>query len=218
MEIAPSLLGANLLDLGNEIRKCELAGIHMLHFDHMDGHFVPNISFGPAFVKAVREKTKLFLDVHLMLSDPLRYIDVYAQAGADRITIHQEIENPMEALCAIKEKGLQAGLAIKPATSPTEVIPYFNLLDQILVMTVEPGFGGQLLREDCVSKLPVLKGIIKNASHNIVLEVDGGIKLSNAEHVIRAGAECLVMGTGFFQSEHPEQIVRSLMLGADDCD
>ena len=162
IEISPSVLGADLMNLGNEIRRVEELGIGWLHLDHMDGHFVPNISFGPDFVRAMRRQTELFLDVHLMLSEPMKYIETYAKAGADLITVHVEADDDAETMLrAIAAQGVKAGLSIKPATPAKAIEPLLPLCDLVLVMTVEPGFGGQSLREDCIAKIPELKDMIK---------------------------------------------------------
>lgn len=144
IEISPSVLGANLMCLGEEIRRVEKLGIGWLHLDHMDGHFVPNISFGPDFVSAMRKQTKLFLDVHLMLSEPMKYIETYAKAGADLITVHVEADDDAETMLrAIAAQGIKAGISIKPDTPVQAIEPLLPLCDLVLVMTVEPGFGGR---------------------------------------------------------------------------
>ena len=194
IEISPSVLGANLMCLGEEIRRVEELGIGWLHLDHMDGHFVPNISFGPDFVSAMRKQTKLFLDVHLMLSEPMKYIETYAKAGADLITVHVEADDDAETMLrAIAAQGIKA----------------------VLVMTVEPGFGGQSLREDCVAKIPELKAMIEKSGRDILIEVDGGVKRENAEKVVRAGADVLVMGTGLFRADDPKAVVREVLACAE---
>ena len=180
VEISPSVLGADLMRLGEEIKMAESLGIHWLHLDNMDGHFAPNISFGPDFVRAIRRQTNLFLDTHLMLSRPMQYIEAYAKAGADLITVHVE----------------------------AELLP---LCDLVLVMTVKPGFGGQTLREDCVAKIPEIRKMIERTGRDILIEVDGGVKQSNAARVIDAGADVLVMGTGLFRAEDPKAVVQSVM-------
>ena len=212
--ISASVLGADLMNLGAELRRAEQLGVTWLHLDQMDGHFVPNISFGPEFVAAMRKATGLFLDVHLMLSHPMRYIDAYADAGADLIVVHAEAEDdPQAALRAIAARGIKAGICIKPGTPPEAIRPLLPLCDLVLVMTVEPGFGGQSLMEDCVAKLPVLKEMIAKTSRDILLEVDGGVKLGNARRVIEAGADVLVIGTGLFRAPDPQAVVDSVRAG-----
>ncbi|MBP3523528.1 MAG: ribulose-phosphate 3-epimerase [Clostridia bacterium] len=211
IHISPSVLGADLMRLGEEIELVERLGLTWLHIDNMDGHFVPNISFGPDAVTAIRRKTKLFLDVHLMLSNPRQYIAEYARAGADLITVHAEIEDDVEDLLReIAALGVKTGLSIKPGTRPEEIRRLLPLCDLVLVMTVEPGFGGQSLREDCLQKLPVLRRMIDACGRDIFLEVDGGIKMDNAHRVVEAGANVLVTGTGLFRAEAPEAFVAAL--------
>ena len=216
IEISPSVLGANLMCLGEEIRRVEELGIGWLHLDHMDGHFVPNISFGPDFVSAMRKQTKLFLDVHLMLSEPMKYIETYAKAGADLITVHVEADDDAETMLrAIAAQGIKAGISIKPGTPVQAIEPLLPLCDLVLVMTVEPGFGGQSLREDCVAKIPELKAMIEKSGRDILIEVDGGVKRENAEKVVRAGADVLVMGTGLFRADDPQAVVREVLACAE---
>ena len=216
IEISPSVLGANLMCLGEEIRRVEELGIGWLHLDHMDGHFVPNISFGPDFVSAMRKQTKLFLDVHLMLSEPMKYIETYAKAGADLITVHVEADDDAETMLrAIAAQGIKAGISIKPDTPVQAIEPLLPLCDLVLVMTVEPGFGGQSLREDCVAKIPELKAMIEKSGRDILIEVDGGVKRENAEKVVRAGADVLVMGTGLFRAADPKAVVREVLACAE---
>lgn len=216
IEISPSVLGANLMCLGEEIRRVEELGIGWLHLDHMDGHFVPNISFGPDFVSAMRKQTKLFLDVHLMLSEPMKYIETYAKAGADLITVHVEADDDAETMLrAIATQGIKAGISIKPDTPVQAIEPLLPLCDLVLVMTVEPGFGGQSLREDCVAKIPELKAMIEKSGRDILIEVDGGVKRENAEKVVRAGADVLVMGTGLFRADDPKAVVREVLACAE---
>lgn len=216
IEISPSVLGANLMCLGEEIRRVEELGIGWLHLDHMDGHFVPNISFGPDFVSAMRKQTKLFLDVHLMLSEPMKYIETYAKAGADLITVHVEADDDAETMLrAIAAQGIKAGISIKPGTPVQAIEPLLPLCDLALVMTVEPGFGGQSLREDCVAKIPELKAMIEKSGRDILIEVDGGVKRENAEKVVRAGADVLVMGTGLFRVDDPKAVVREVLACAE---
>ena len=216
IEISPSVLGANLMCLGEEIRRVEELGIGWLHLDHMDGHFVPNISFGPDFVSAMRKQTKLFLDVHLMLSEPMKYIETYAKAGADLITVHVEADDDAETMLrAIAAQGIKAGISIKPGTPVQAIEPLLPLCDLVLVMTVEPGFGGQSLREDCVAKIPELKAMIEKSGRDILIEVDGGVKRENAEKVVRAGADVLVMGTGLFHADNPKAVVREVLACAE---
>ena len=206
--LSPSVLGADLMRLGEEIEKAERLGVRWLHLDNMDGHFAPNISFGPDFVRAIRKKTNLFLDVHLMLETPMKYIDAFARAGADMITVHYEAkDDPMTMLRKIRSLGIQSGLSINPHTPPDAVRRYLPYCDLVLVMTVEPGFGGQRLRSYCLDKLPVLRRMMDETGRQIHISVDGGIKTDNLEDAVRAGADVLVMGTGFFRAERPEELM-----------
>ena len=206
--LSPSVLGADLMRLGEEIEKAERLGVRWLHLDNMDGHFAPNISFGPDFVRAIRKKTNLFLDVHLMLETPSKYIEAFARAGADMITVHYEAKDDARAmLYKIKTMGLQSGLSINPHTSPEAVRELLPYCDMVLVMTVEPGFGGQKLRSYCLDKLPVLRRMMAETGRQIHISVDGGIKVDNLEDAVRSGADVLVMGTGFFRSERPEELM-----------
>ena len=206
--LSPSVLGADLMRLGEEIEKAERLGVRWLHLDNMDGHFAPNISFGPDFVRAIRKKTNLFLDVHLMLDHPMKYIDTFARAGADMITVHDEAKDDTQLMLRkIRSLGLKSGLSINPHTNPEVVRKYLPDCDLVLVMTVEPGFGGQKLRGYCIDKLPVLRRMMAEAGRQIHISVDGGIKLDNLEDAVRAGADVLVMGTGFFRAEQPEKLM-----------
>ena len=216
IELAPSILSADFSRLGEDVKQIENAGAHLIHVDVMDGHFVPNISFGPDFVSAMRKQTKLFLDVHLMLSEPMKYIETYAKAGADLITVHVEADDDAETMLrAIAAQGIKAGISIKPDTPVQAIEPLLPLCDLVLVMTVEPGFGGQSLREDCVAKIPELKAMIEKSGRDILIEVDGGVKRENAEKVVRAGADVLVMGTGLFRADDPKAVVREVLACAE---
>lgn len=209
--LSPSVLGADMMRLGEEIEKAERLGVRWLHLDNMDGHFAPNISFGPDFVRAIRKKTKMFLDVHLMLDHPMKYIDTFARAGADMITVHYEAKDDVRLMLRkIRSLGIQSGLSINPHTKPEDIRKFLPLCDMILVMTVEPGFGGQKLREYCLNKLPVLRRMMEQNGRQIHISVDGGIKEENLELAVRMGADVLVMGTGFFKSENPEKLMKLL--------
>ena len=200
--LAPSLLAANQSALGEGVKIAETAGAHCLHLDIMDGHFVPNISFGPDVVRSLRESSNLFFDVHLMLSNPNQHYESFIRAGADLITIHVEPENLIqETVYAIKNCGVLAGIAINPETDVDAVMPYLKMVDLVLVMTVYPGFGGQKLITSCLDKVRTLKEKKLKLGLGFKIEVDGGINLENAKMCVDAGADTLVCGTSFYQSE-----------------
>ena len=211
IRVSASILGADLLRLGEEIELAEKSGVQWLHLDHMDGHFAPNISFGPDFVRAIRKKTDLFLDVHLMFTNPMDYVDIYCRAGSDMITVHAEADDdPRKVLKKIKANKKMAGICINPHTPPEMIQKLLPLCDHVLVMTVEPGFGGQKMRGYCLDKVSVVADMIKKTGREISIAVDGGVKLENAEAVVQAGANVLVMGTGFFKAENPQQVVSEI--------
>ena len=213
MIFAPSLLGANLLNLAEEVRRVENWGAEWIHFDQMDGHFVPNISFGPAFVAAVRKQTGLYLDVHLMLSRPMDYIDAFADAGADGITVHAEAEEPEAVLRKIRGRGLKAGICVNPGTPASVLKPLLPLADLALIMTVQPGFGGQKMRPECLEKAGEIRAMAKEAGRNVLIEADGGINAENAGQALAAGVDVLVMGTGLFRADDPAGIMAAIRGG-----
>ena len=211
IRISASVLGADLLRLGEEIEMAERAGVQWLHLDHMDGHFTPNISFGPDFVRAIRKKTDLFLDVHLMFTNPMEYIDVYCRAGSDMITVHAEADDdPLRVINRIRMNGKKAGVSINPHTPPEKIARLLPVVDHVLVMTVEPGFGGQKLRGYCLDKVSVIFDMIRKTGRDITIAVDGGVKVENAKDVVESGANVLVMGTGLFGAEDPARVVQEI--------
>ncbi len=205
-KIAPSILAANTMRLGEAARRIVDTGCDYIHFDVMDGVFVPNISFGPAVLRDMKAEFDAVYDVHLMLIDPLNYIDVFAKNGANAITVHVEANHFEESIARIRELGLTVGASLKPATPADELRPYFAQLDRILVMTVEPGFGGQKLNEDMYYKIRALREM----SFTGDIEVDGGINLTNAPLLAQTGADTLVMGTTFFTTDDPAGLVRQV--------
>ena len=203
IKISPSILAADILNMGADIQRIVDCGIDYLHMNMMDGHFVPNISYGPAVVKAVNKAFDTPLDVHLMLSEPERYIDAFVEAGSDILTIHAETANFASTLEQIRSKGIGVGASIKPNTPASALYPYLDKLDLILVMTVEPGFGGQSFMESCVEKVRQLR----TQGFKGILNVDGGINMQNAKICTDAGADMLVMGTALFQVNNPQEVV-----------
>ncbi len=211
IKISPSLLAADFSCLAKEVQAMDTAGAAYLHLDVMDGHFVPNISMGPCVISALRGHTKACFDVHLMISDPLSYIEDYVKAGADLITFHTECSSDIrKTIDRIHSFGKAAGLAIKPATPVSELLPYLNDIEMALVMTVEPGFGGQKFMQGPVSKISELYGIVQQQGLRLDIEVDGGISDLTAPAVCAAGANVLVAGSALFSKEDYREAVRTL--------
>ncbi len=200
--ISPSILSCDFLRLGDEIRDIEEAGADLIHVDVMDGHFVPNITIGPMFVEALRRINKKPLDVHLMIDNPAQYVEEFARAGSDIITIHAETDNHLfRTIDLIKGSGARAGISFNPAT-PLHLLDHvIHVVDLVLIMTVNPGFGGQSYIPSMAEKIAEARSMIDKAGRYIDLEVDGGIKASNAKAVVDAGANILVMGTEIFHSD-----------------
>ncbi len=211
IKISPSILACDFANLQSEIKKVEDAGVEYLHIDVMDGIFVPNITLGPCVVSAIRKYSNLFFDVHLMITDPIRYIDDFAKAGADLITIHVESTFDVSAaIDRIKANGKKVGLSIKPNTKPEILKPYLDRVDLILVMTVEPGFGGQSFIEATVDNIKACAAMIAQSGREIELEVDGGVSPKNAHVVKDAGANVIVAGSAVFGSSDIPGTVREL--------
>jgi ribulose-phosphate 3-epimerase len=211
IEIAPSILAANFANLGQDIRAVEQAGATMLHVDVMDGHFVPNISIGVPVVASLRKATALTLDVHLMIEKPERYVDAFADAGADWISVHQETCPHLDrTLRAIRENGCKAGVVINPATPVATLEEALGAADFVLVMSVNPGFGGQKFIPGTLAKLQRLKELRARHSHAYRIEVDGGVGADNVAEIARAGAEILVAGTSVFHAGDPGEAFRKL--------
>ncbi len=209
--IAPSLLAADFARLGEETRAVEAAGADWLHLDIMDGHFVPNITFGPLVVKALRKHTAMPLDVHLMIAPADPYIAAFAEAGADIISVHPESGPHLHrTLQLIRSLGKKAGVVLNPATPVSAVAHVMDLLDVIMVMTVNPGFGGQAFIASQLSKIATLRQMIDETGRDIILQIDGGITPATAPKVLQAGADCLIAGTAVFGAPDYAQAISAL--------
>ena len=203
MLVSPSILSADFSKLAADLKTVDKSD--MLHIDVMDGVFVPNISFGMPIISSIRDKFDITFDVHLMITDPLPDIEDFKKAGADIITVHYEAKNAEESLKKIKKLGLKAGLSLKPATKVSEIESLLPLCDLVLVMTVEPGFGGQKLIPECVGKATELKKIREEKGYSYIIEADGGINLQNYPSLGEAGVDCSVMGSAVFGIEAGER-------------
>lgn len=201
IQIAPSILSADFMRLGQEIHAAEDAGADLLHLDIMDGHFVPNITIGPAIVAAIRKITKLPLDVHLMIEDPDKFLADFVAAGADYLTVHAEASVHLHRTVQwIREKGVKAGVSINPATPVSQLESIIADIDLVLLMSVNPGFGGQKFIPATMDKIKKVKEMIRASDSRALIEIDGGVKQENAKEIADAGADILVMGSAFFES------------------
>ena len=206
--ISPSILSADFANLERDIKRVEEAGADWLHVDVMDGHFVPNITIGVPVVKSIKKVASIPLDVHLMIENPEKYIEPFAKAGADILTFHYEAVQDVKGIIdLIKSFGVKAGMSIKPKTNAEDVIQYLNDLDLLLIMTVEPGFGGQSFMSDCADKLPVIK---ENAHEKLIIQVDGGINAETARICTSKGANSLVAGNYIYNSPNIQKAIDSL--------
>ena len=212
VRIAPSILSANFAKLGEDIAKVEGAGAQMLHVDVMDGHFVPNITIGPPVVKSLRAVTKLPLDVHLMISDPDRYIPAFVEAGANILTVHAEATVHLDrTLNLIRSFKVGAGVSINPATPLSAVEHALGIADMLLIMSVNPGFGGQSFIPYTLEKIRRARQIIEERNYRCVIEVDGGIDVANLADVVKAGAEVIVAGSAIFKAPDPAGKVKEML-------
>lgn len=212
-KVAPSILAADFVNLERDIHDIEKNGADWIHVDVMDGSFVPNFSFGLPALKAIRDVTDMTLDVHLMIEKPMRYVERFVAAGADWLTIHIEAdsqENTIKALQLIRSMGCRAGISLKPGTKAEEAEPYLALCDLILVMTVQPGFGGQKFKEDMMPKLRSLRSRLDEVNPGCILSVDGGVDRNTAPICKANGAEVLVTGSAYFKAADRCEYVRTL--------
>ncbi|MGZ3605752.1 MAG: ribulose-phosphate 3-epimerase [Thermodesulfobacteriota bacterium] len=210
-QIAPSILSADFSRLGEEVGAVEKAGADVIHVDVMDGHFVPNITIGPLVVKGLKKLTSLPLDVHLMIERPERYVETFAEAGSDWITIHAEVCSHLKAMVKrIRQLRVRPGIVLKPATSLNVLYPVLDDLDLVLIMSVNPGFGGQSFIPSALKKIERLRKIVDRDGYRLEIEVDGGIKIENIREVAKAGGDIFVVGTGIFKTRDYEETVRIL--------
>jgi len=202
IKVSPSMLSADFSRLGEELRRVEAAGADWVHIDVMDGMFVPNITIGPSVVKALRPVSKIPFDVHLMIDDPARYVKDFSDAGADMITVHAESKGDIaDAIHKIRELGRSPGISINPGTPFSDVIRYMKDVDLILIMTVQPGFGGQAFREDCIQKIAEAREFIDKNKLNVEVVIDGGINRETGKKCAEAGATVLAAGSSLFSAK-----------------
>jgi ribulose-phosphate 3-epimerase len=210
-KIAPSILSADFSRLGDEVRNVEKAGADVIHVDVMDGHFVPNLTIGPLVVQGLKKLTSLPLDVHLMIENPERYIEAFAQAGSDWITLHAEacprLKGVIKKICQLN---VRPGIVLKPATPLKTLYPILDDIDLVLIMSVNPGFGGQCFIPSTLKKIARLRKMIDENQYPLEIEVDGGIKVENIREVSKAGADIFVVGTGIFKTGNYKETIRKL--------
>lgn len=205
--VAPSILSADFSKLREEVQMVEKAGSEYIHIDIMDGHFVPNLTMGPCVVSSIRPHSKAVFDVHLMIENPEKYVESFAKSGADILTVHYESTKDMKALInQIKALGVKVGITINPPTPVEVILPYIDDVDMVLIMTVNPGFGGQSLIKECLDKIKFLR---KNYP-DLDIEIDGGVKIDNLDMVMESGANIIVAGSAVFNAENPEDVVKAI--------
>ncbi|MBQ3054190.1 MAG: ribulose-phosphate 3-epimerase [Clostridia bacterium] len=208
IKIAPSLLAADIANLESQIKMVENAGAEYLHLDIMDAHFVPNLSFGPCVIESIRKHSKMVYDVHLMMENPIDYIDPFAKAGADIITFHVEAKSNLDdCINKIHSHNIKAGIVIKPDTDVKEFEEYYDKVEMVLVMSVYPGFGGQKFMPEVLEKVTYIR---EKMGKDFDIEIDGGVGPANAEAIIKAGANVLVAGSAVFGAENPSEVIKAM--------
>ncbi|MFO7635867.1 MAG: ribulose-phosphate 3-epimerase [Clostridia bacterium] len=213
IKIAPSILAADFSKLGEEVMRVEKAGADFIHIDVMDGHFVPNITIGPPVIKDLRKTTKLPFDVHLMIEDPDRYVDAFIDAGADILTIHYEACPHLNRIIQhIREQGILAGVSLNPSTPVSSLEDILPFVDMVLLMTVNPGFGGQTYIREVNEKIKRLREMIHDMHLDVDIEIDGGVTLDNLRDAVLAGANVIVAGSTIYQSDDPGKVIRDMKI------